>query len=244
MRLCVMPSNEGKNLISYVEANKVEEVRKNPANGTVKDVNELRRHLGMPTEAVDFMAPLIKAHAPSPRAESEHGAVLSRLYDDLDALIRARRNPALKIGPIEARETIRRNCDKRSPDYYGDHIAPRMLARGELTFKSLGSLVKLRDEIGRAATFSVIPQMVTEEYLQANARLHGQDLDKNNQPLSKWAKQQNYTIRTPEPIVKPAKPEGGKPTPEQILESQRLKKLKNTEVAEETEEELIGDWLF
>jgi hypothetical protein len=44
----------GHNLVSYVEPDKMATLSTNPANGIVRDVNELRRHLGMPTEAVFF----------------------------------------------------------------------------------------------------------------------------------------------------------------------------------------------
>lgn len=158
---------KGRNLISYVDASYVAEVRRNPANGTVKDVNELRRQLGMPTEVLDFMAPMRGAHVVSPREEAAHGADLSRLYDDLDALIRATSLPIR----LAAKKQLTDRCVKGNPGYYGDHIAPKVLARN-ITNARIKDLMPFRDEIGRAATFSVIPQMVTEEYLQANARLH------------------------------------------------------------------------
>lgn len=158
---------KGRRLISYVDASYIAEVRRNPANGTVKDVNELRRQLGMPTEVLDFMAPMRGAHFVSPREEAAHGADLTRLYDDLDALIRA---TSLLIRSA-AKKRLADRCVKGNPGYYGDHIAPKVLARN-IANARIRDLVPFRDEIGRAATFSVIPQMVTEEYLQANARLH------------------------------------------------------------------------
>jgi hypothetical protein len=158
---------KGRNLISYVDASHVAEVRLLPANGTVKDVNELRRQLGMPTEVIDFMAPMRGAHVVSPREEAAHGADLTRLYDDLDALIRA----TSPQNGLAAKKRLADGCVKGNPGYYGDHIAPKVLARN-IAIADVKNLIPFRDEIGRAATFSVIPQMVTEEYLQANARLH------------------------------------------------------------------------
>ncbi len=157
----------GRNLISYVDASQVAAVSRLATNGKVKDVNELRRQLGMPTETLDFMAPMRGAHVVTPREEASHGADLSRLYDDLDALIRA----TSLTNRLAAKKRIADRCVKGNPGYYGDHIAPKVLSRNVLNSR-IRELVPFRDEIGRAATFSVIPQMVNEEYLQANARLH------------------------------------------------------------------------
>lgn len=166
---------EGRNLVSYVEPDQVASVATNSKNGTVKDVNELRRRLGMPTEGLDFMSPLRGAHVVSPRQEAAHGADLTRLYDDLDALVTIRNTPTAEPRKrVAAERKIAESCTKGSPNYYGDHIGSRVLAQNIPT-KSLEALRAFRDEIGRAATFSVIPQMVTEEYLQANARLHAED---------------------------------------------------------------------
>jgi hypothetical protein len=160
---------QGRNLISYAEAGQVTELRKRRENGTVKDVNELRRQLGMPVEGLAFMAPLKGAHVVSPREDAEHGAVLTRLYDDLDALVTARTTKPQTLVP--ALKTIEDRCVAARPGYYGDLIATGVRKRN-LRAERLQDIIKFRDEIGRAATFSVIPQMVTEEYLQANARLH------------------------------------------------------------------------
>lgn len=166
---------QGRNLISYVAADKMASLSSNPANGTVKDVNELRRHLGMPTEAVHFLAPLRDAHVLSPREEAVHGALLTRLYDDLDALVRVRSE---KVEHPHTRRLAEKKiadaCVSTNPGYYGEHIATRVRAQA-IPSKTAEALKFFRDEIGRAATFSVIPQMVTEEYLQANARLHAGD---------------------------------------------------------------------
>jgi hypothetical protein len=47
--------------------------------------------------------------------------------------------------------------------------------------------------------------MVTEEYLQANARLHGQARDKNQAELSSWAQSQDYDVSSKPVVPKKAK---------------------------------------
>lgn len=192
----------GTNLISYVPAEYVEEMSKNPKNGTVLDMDVLRKQLGMPTEGRKFLAPMNEAHVPSPLKEAEHGAILTRLYDDLDVLVslKSQRMPALN-----QEMKIHRNCFKSGGGgYYGDHVAPLVRVE-QVAKKSIPQLIAFRDEIGRAATFSVIPQMVTEEYHQANAQLHGQDKDKRGNPLSSWARKQDFQVVKPKKVEPKAK---------------------------------------
>ena len=191
----------GSNLISYVPAEYVDEMGKKPVNGTVMDIDVLRKSLGMPTEGRKFMAPLVKNKVINPTKDAEHGAVLSRLYDDLDLLVRIKQDKNY-FSILNQELKIHQRCFKGSgAKYYGAHIAS-LLPKEQIPKKSLEELIKFRDEVGAAATFSVIPEMVREEYLQASAQLHGQDKDKKGRPLSSWAKKQKYVIAE-RPIVKP-----------------------------------------
>lgn len=193
--------SQGKNLISYVEQLHVTSLQADSSNGDVRDIDELLSgQLGMPdAKHRKFLVPMHDAHVPSPQQEANHGANLTKFYDDLDDLVdamEAKRGNPLHVYAFQ----IEPNCHKVSSGYYGDVVAPLVMAEGYLPGRSLEEVKKLRDEVGRAATFSVIPQMVTEEYLQANARLHGQARDKNQDELSPWAQAQNYDVRA-KPLV-------------------------------------------
>ena len=192
---------QGKNLISYVDSRHIGKLQADASNGVVKDMDDLLSgQLGMPdAEHRRYLVPMQGGHVPSPQQEAAHGGDLTKFYDDLDNLIDAmegKRGNPLHVYAFQ----VEPNCHPPSRGYYGDVVAALVKAEGYLPGRSVAEVKKLREQVGRAATFSVIPQMVTEEYLQANARLHGQARDKNQAELSSWAQSQDYDV-TSKPVV-------------------------------------------
>jgi hypothetical protein len=232
---------EGKNLISYVLNQQViQDLSNDSTNGTVRHIDELSKKLGMPDVAYwRYLPPMNETHVLAPRQEAEYGVRLATLYDDLDDLVCAMEG--IKGNPLHVYEfQIKSGCSSSlSSNYYGDDIAPLVSKEGWLPGKSVAYVRELKDQVGKAATFSVIPQMVNEEYLQANAKLHGQARDKNLQSLSDWASQQKYNI-VDYPVKNNTddKSKRNKLSDEEITRLQEeAKKRKNEKEKKEKEEE-------
>jgi hypothetical protein len=197
-------------LISYVEDENVEQLRTAlpQIHGDVRSMNELRAKLGIPKRTSPLLVPMAKNKEPKANVHAARAQQLSRLFDrsfDVERLIRQGR---LKQVGFDWQLSFGTEFEQVQMSWKAREALSEFQKLSEqfkITWpKDPGEWARTRNQIEQAATWSIVPSIIAENYDEAVARA----TNAHGVPLSPWARRQNFTVvtRDPKPSAAAAPP--------------------------------------